>query len=431
MNFTKIGVICILLYSNILGASIDHIQNYTTEYNANPAQQGALSKSASVYFNPAGIVNFKEGIYYGGGLQLGTGKETMEYTKKTGDKTKNTYNANLIASIPDFSIYKIKRNKGYFLTLGPQGGGGKLKYKNGVSGIKILEDFPDLGLLNPKLSGFKAKANSHFATGENMYFQGTFGIAWKVSENWSLSTAGKIVYGYRRLNASLDATLGSYPLKTSIDSERNAWGFGGQLGLNYILSDTWNIGMRYDTPIKMKFKTKATSKTTIPGFGFEMFFPQYANNKTYRRDLSGIIALGASQKINEKLTAFYGGNYYLNESANIDRDIPEHSFEYKNGWDLSLGIEYQIDKKLSLISGINYAKTGAKTESYSDVEFALDSFSIGLGFKYLTDEENEIILSVNHYFYVKDSNDKYPGITNLLIYDKNISSVGVSFSKKL
>ena len=432
MNLKKLGIVCSLLSTTILGSSIDHVQNYTPEYNANPAQQGAINKSATVYFNPAGIMRLGEGTYFTGGLQIAFGKETMKYDKKTGDKSSNTYDADLLAPIPNFAIYKIQGDKAYFFTFGPQAGGGKLEYKDGVSGVKVLEDLPTY-------TGMSAESS---ATGENVYAQATLGTAWNVNSKLSLSTAGKVVYGYRKLSADLSVNDGY--LNASIDSERTAWGIGGQFGLNYALNETWNIGVRYDTPIKMTFKTKATSTkaqlSATEYLGFETFFPQYADGASYRRDLPGILAVGASQKISEKFTIFYGGNYYFNESANIDRDVvttdpitgEKHSgVEYKNGWEISLGTEYWINDKIAILSGINYAQTGAKSESYSDVEFALNSILVGGGIKYLPSEDVEIILAISHYFYDSNSNDKYGSLANPLVYEKNISSIGVSFSKKL
>ncbi|MFA6877965.1 MAG: outer membrane protein transport protein [Fusobacterium sp.] len=434
MNLKKLGVICTLLSTTLLGSSIDHVQNYTPEYNANPAQQGAINKSATIYFNPAGIMRLEEGTYFTGGLQIAFGKETMKYDKKTGDKSSNTYDADLLAPIPNFAIYKIQGDKAYFFTFGPQAGGGKLEYEDGVSGVKVLED--------TGYKGMSVKAGTNSATGENIYAQATLGTAWNVNSKLSLSAAGKIVYGYRKLSADLKATLNdSIPLATSIDSERTAWGIGGQFGLNYALNETWNIGVRYDTPIKMTFKTKATNNKDVHlNLGFDAFFPQYDDGASYRRDLPGILAIGASQKINDKWTIFYGGNYYFNESANIDRDVvttdpltgEKHSgVEYKNGWEISLGTEYWINDKIAILSGINYAKTGANSKSYSDVEFALNSILVGGGIKYLPSEDVEIILAISHYFYDSDSNDKYGSLANPLVYEKNISSVGVSFSKKL
>ena len=45
MNLRKFGLITLIaaLGTTAFGASIDHIQNYTAEYNANMAQQAAIA----------------------------------------------------------------------------------------------------------------------------------------------------------------------------------------------------------------------------------------------------------------------------------------------------------------------------------------------------------------------------------------------------
>lgn len=472
MNLRKFGLITLIasMGTAAFGASIDHIQNYTAEYNANMAQQGAISATTSVYYNPAGLMRLKNGTYFTGGVQLAIGEETMKYDTKH-DGNSHTYDADLLAPIPNFALFKKDDNRAYFWTFGGIAGGGDLEYKNGVAGITVLEDAiqntPLKQMGNTVIMGSNAKDNGSWAEGENMYGQTTLGMAWNVNSKLSLSVAGRVVYGWRNLKAKLDANLdlssitidqngnpaskqtglGNYRVNADIDSERTAWGFGGQFGLNYAYNDTWNFAMRYDTKIKMEFEADATShKANILGqetpLGFEMFFPQYADGTKFRRDLPAILAVGASQKVTDKWTMFYGANYYFNESAKIDKDVvytnlvtgeKETGIEYDNGWELSLGTEYWLNEKWAVLGGVNYAKTGAKAESYSDVEFALDSFLVGMGVKYRPDEDTEWVVSTSHYFY--ESSDgtfdkKYPGRANAQRYDKNISSIGFSYTKK-
>lgn len=462
MNFKKFGLITLIatISTTVFGASIDHIQNYTAEYNANPAQQGAISATTSVYYNPAGLMQLPNGTYMTGGLQLAFGKETMRYdVKQTG--TGNRYDADLLAPIPNFALFKKDDDRAYFWTFSGIAGGGNLEYKDGVAGIKVLED----ALPGATMGLLTAKDNGSSATGENMYGQTTLGMAWKVNNKLSLSAAGRVVYGWRNLEANLDATLnGNYPVVSSeevklipinneritanIDSERTAWGFGGQFGLNYAANDTWNFAMRYDTKVKMTFEADATetlvtNKNAGPfyGLGFNNFFPQYKDGAKHRRDLPAILAVGASQKVTDKWTMFYGANYYFNESAKIDKSVvytnpvtqeSETGIDYDNGWEISIGTEYWLNNKWAVLGGVNYAKTGAPTESYSDVEFAIDSVLVGLGVKYRPDEDTEWVVSTSHYFYeATDGNfaTKYPG-ANAQRYDKNISSIGFSYTKK-
>lgn len=472
MNFKKFGLTALfaVLGTSAFGASIDHIQNYTAEYNANMAQQAAISPTTSAYYNPAGIMRLENGTYFTGGVQLAIGKETMKYHTKDGDG--GDYSADLLAPIPNFAMIKKQDDRAFFWTFGGIAGGGDLKYEDGFAGSKVLED----GLPGISMNGlgFKLKnlnVDGSWAEGENMYAQTTIGTAWNINDKLSMSVAGRVIYGWRNLKAELKAkaddaiakvpnnsiiSLGEVTGNASIDSERTAWGFGGQIGLNYAANDTWNFAMRYDTKVKLEFEADADSQELVingshhllsggkkPGLGFESFFPQYADGAKYRRDLPAILALGASQKVTDRWTMFYGFNYYFNESAKIDKDVKYTKLgtnevkytglEYDNGWEISVGTEYWLNEKWAVLAGVNYADTGAPKDSYSDVEFALNSFLVGMGVKYRPDEDTEWVVSTSHYFYESaDGNfkEKYDGLANAQRYDKNISSIGFSYTKK-
>lgn len=456
MNLKKFGLTALfaVLGTSAFGASIDHIQNYTAEYNANMAQQAAISPTTSAYYNPAGIMRLENGTYFTGGVQLAIGKETMKYHTKDGDG--GDYSADLLAPIPNFAVIKKQDDRAFFWTFGGIAGGGDLEYKDGVAGIKVLEDALNNTMLAPGISISNAKDKGSWAEGENMYAQTTIGTAWNINDKLSMSVAGRVVYGWRNLDAHLDATadlntpLGTnnQPIIADISSERTAWGFGGQIGLNYAANDTWNFAMRYDTKVKLEFEADADSKPFAPlgpngpTLGFEMFFPQYADGVKHRRDLPAMLAIGASQKVTDRWTMYYGANYYFNESAKIDKDVvytnitdskkTETGMEYDNGWEISLGTEYWLNEKWAVLGGVNYADTGAPKDSYSDVEFALNSFLVGMGVKYRPDEDTEWVVSTSHYFYEStDGNfaEKYKG-ANSQRYDKNISSIGFSYTKK-
>lgn len=465
MNFKKFGLTALfaVLGTSAFGASIDHIQNYTAEYNANMAQQAAISPTTSAYYNPAGIMRLENGTYFTGGVQLAIGKETMKYHTKDGDG--GDYSADLLAPIPNFAMIKKQDDRAFFWTFGGIAGGGDLKYEDGFAGSKVLED----GLKGLSITGLgEVKLNNlnvdgSWAEGENMYAQTTIGTAWNINDKLSMSVAGRVIYGWRNLKAELKAEAeiptgpdSSIPVTgdASIDSERTAWGFGGQIGLNYAANDTWNFAMRYDTKVKLEFEADADSQRLVINnlpyigskevpLGFESFFPQYADGAKYRRDLPAILALGASQKVTDRWTMFYGFNYYFNESAKIDKDVKYTKLgtnevkytglEYDNGWEISVGTEYWLNEKWAVLAGVNYADTGAPKDSYSDVEFALNSFLVGMGVKYRPDEDTEWVVSASHYFYESaDGNfkEKYDGLANAQRYDKNISSIGFSYTKK-
>jgi len=431
LNKIKLGALLLAISGITYGASIDHIQNYTPEYNANPAQQGAISAGTSVYYNPAGLMQIENGSYFQIGAQAAFGTEEMSYGGET-------YDSDLMDVVPNMAYINKNDKRAYYWTLGGIAGGGELEYKNGVAGVAVMED-------NFNRSPFFTDANisENYAEGSNAYIQSTLGRAWFITEKVSVSAAGRVVYGSRELKANLkgntgvvNTPLGSLPDKdidANIDSERTAWGYGGVFGLNYAATEKLNIGMRYDTRVNMNFEADASEKFAdlyITKMGFSSIYGQYADGTKSRRDLPAILALGASYKMTERWTTYVGGNYYFNKDAKIDDDYTKG--EYDNGWEVSLGSEYWINSKVAWMLGANYAVTGADEETYSDIEYALDSFMLGTGIKYRPNETTEWVVSMNHYWYDSAEGTHYSkeyGLDNAS-YDKEITAVGVSMTKK-
>lgn len=407
MKRAKLTVASLLLVSGLsaYGASIDHIQNYTVEYGANPAQQGAINESSTVYFNPAGLSRLHEGTYVTGGVQYAFGEQSI---KNSGKK----YKANLSSPVPNFAIYKVQEDgDALYWTMGAIGGGASLHYKDGIP----------LPLQIPRIN------ISTDVKGENRYLQTTFGKVWKLNDKWSASAGVRGVYGVRRLEAkaNVKSKVSFLNGNASIDSERKALGAGFQLGLNYAPTDRLNIGMRYDSQINLKFKTDASYSTVGSGNIIKdkllSFYPVYADGTKERRDLPAILALGASYKVTDRWTTYVGGNYYFNKQARMDRI--QSSVKYDNGWELSLGSEYQMTPKWSWLVGGNYADTGAKGDHFSPTEYALDSKMVATGFKYKQNETTEWMVSYTHYFYDTKTYDNST-------YKKDIRSVGIGFTKR-
>lgn len=447
----RLGLLALtaVLTSVAYGASIDHIQTYTPEYLGNQAQNGMIN-NASVYYNPAGIVNLEKGTYVHVGAQLAVGHEKMEYKGED-------YKADLFQPIPNFAMYKVEDDSALYWTFGGIAGGGDLEYKDGVAGTAVVGDIiaglPD-GILG-SLAPYKDKINTYgsSAEGKNLYAQTTLGKVWKIDNKLSLSAAGRLVYGIRELKGDLYLNIGDKKLEgkeAHIDSERTAWGYGVQLGLNYQANEKLNLAMRYDSRVKMNFKADASESKVeglIPGIGlgFSDFYPEYADGTKSRRDLPAILAAGISYKVNENWTLALSGNYYFNKDAKLDRTKPNKVLEnlgtkhvkaeYDNGWELALGTEYRFSPKWAILGSINYADTGAKVTSYDDVEYALNSVTLGTGLKYNPDETTEWIFTVCHFFYDSESGHYdvkyagYPTVSNPS-YDKSITAFGVSYTKR-
>ena len=450
----KLGILAIaaLLSTSAYAASIDHIQTYTPEYLGNQSQNGMINKS-SVYYNPAGLVHLDNGTYFHIGAQLAVGHEKMDYNGKE-------YKADLLQYIPTLALYSVRDERTIFWTFGGLGGGGDLEYKDGVAGTAVVPDilnalafkYISLGDKSP-LGKPTYKDLGSSAEGKSLYGQTTLGRAWKVNNKLSMSIAGRAVLGMKKLKGDLLVGNDKNTFDADIDVDRTAWGLGAQIGFNYKATDKLNLAMRYDSRVKLNFKASGDeNRTSILGhqLGFSDFYPEYKPGTKTRRDLPAILALGAAYKVTDRWTTSISGNYYFNKDAKMDRKVGKVEIpgtgvsisgleaEYDNGWELALGTEYRFSPKWAILGSINYADTGAKVTSYDDVEYALNSVTLGTGLKYNPDETTEWVFTVCHFFYdsekghfdQKYSNPIFSGKVGNPEYDKSITAFGVSYTKR-
>ena len=480
----KLLLLSAILSSGVYAASIDHIQTYTPDYLANQAQTGMINE-VSTYYNPAGLGRLEQGKYFHAGFQFAHGHEKMSYREKE-------HKAKLNQAIPNVALTFVDEKGATFFNFGGIAGGGDLEY-DGVSGIDVL---PDLAQFKPL--GIYDKGST--LKGSNKYEQITLGRSFNVDSNLSFSVAGRLVHGTRKLNGNLN--IGANPtaqykqakaqqiaqevnkavdaatqgkglsaaqiaaiktqktnealaklqkrvtdltqngLSGDIDSKREAWGYGFQLGINYRVNDKLNLAARYDSRVKMNFKAKGheyqLQTTDILGqtIGLSTFYPQYTINSKIRRDLPAILSVGASYKITDNYLVSGIGNFYFNHQAKMDRVTTfgehQHGRDYKNGWEIALGNEYKLNDKFTVIGSVNYARTGAKNSSFNDTEYALNSVTLGAGLRYKYDETLSITGSVAHFIYDKEDGnfkEKYK-VNDNQKYHKEITAFGLSVTKK-
>ena len=308
----------------------------------------------------------------------------------------------------------------------------------GVAGIELAgETFNNI--TGGKLG---AKVTKNRFTGQNRYYQLMLGSAYKFNDTFSMSGGLKYVYAHRKLdgeaqydyNPLVGAAIDLNKNYLSMNSKRNAEGIGGIIGFDYKPTDTLNFAVKYETPVKLKFKSKAqeNNKMLLAGrpLGISFFYPEYADGVHSRRDLPGVLALGISKDVN-KWTFSGGYTHYFNKAAKIDR------FKYNDGYEVNFGADYRINDKFTWHAGFNYADTGAKKESFSDVEYAINSQIYATGLTYKPTESSEWKFGLAHVNFNsangKREKTSLPGITidkSKVKYDKNVNVFTVGYTHK-
>lgn len=438
-NITKtMGTILVYgaLSMSTYSASVDYLMNQAPAYLGNMAQNATISVEGA-NFNPAGLSRLEDGRYLQLGNQFGFIHEGMSTLGS--DYDSDTFEA----AIPNIILVDKKGDIANYISFGVIGGGATLEYEDGVPGSGKIPDL--LKKLPPFLGDFSGAHMTDSAfEGSNRYLALTAGRAYNVNDKLSLSLAGRFIYATRSIKgyakyAGVDQNLAPTP-EFSVDAERTAFGFGGILGLNYALSEKTNIGARYETKVKLEFEADTTSSNAKldlnyvgeKEIGFLDFYPVYTDGDKRWRDLPAVATLGASHKLSDKWTVMAGGNYYFIKDADLDG-----ASGYDNGYELNIGLEYEINSKWSWTLGYNYADTGASEETYSDVEYALNSDILGTGFKYRPNTDTEWVFSVANIAYDSATapahTDELAGVPMefpAIKYEKSFLAFGVSYTRR-
>lgn len=389
----------ILVCGAMSAASIDYLSNNSASFFQNPAQTGQISVEG-VFYNPAGTVFLEDGKYLNVNLQNSMVQESMTLN---GDKLAS----NKYAGAPSLNYLYKKDDYSLFVNASVIAGGATLSYDEGVPGVILaVEAFNSrANQMTNGLYSLDGSVTYNKFDGKNRYYQLMLGGAKKVNDKLSIGGGLKYVYADRVLNgrAEVDynSTIGAGLKLTGnslyMNSKRTASGVGAVLSIDYKATDTLNFAVKYETPVRLDFKSKATSGGDLQLAGNSIslahFYPKYADGVKSRRDLPGVLSFGASKQLGD-WTLSAGYIHYFNKAANID------GYDYYNdGHEVNFGVDYKLNEKWTLHAGYNFAKTGAQKASYNDVEYAIDSRMYMGGVTYKFNENQEIKFGIGHVSY--------------------------------
>ena len=466
-------ILSLLASANAFAGSIDYLAQQDAEYFAHPAMIGKVGVSGA-YYNPAGTVFLEDGLYVQ--LNSQTLFKTYEMDTKENFGGLSHESDHPSAFVPSIQIVKKEGDRSYFLHAGAAAGGGAVKYENGISAFEVIgqgiEDSLNLGIWNalptniqeslnknPSLKPNILNANVDYLNGSTVngssyYINTTFGMAQKINSKFSVAGGLRFMYAMRELNGTASYNLDlagnqtdserTENIRVDIDSERTGWGVGGVIGFHYQPTEKLNIGFKYETEVELNLDADGKLDTTKTGD-----FNGSLGNKVDggivnnidgnleahpviaewleddRRNLPAMMALGVSYELTDRITLLTSGNYYFIKDANRNGCYDN----YDNGYEISVGVDYKLNDKWTLMAGYQYTDTGANENTYKDTDYALDADMYGVGVKYTPDETKEFIVSYAYVDYKNGTavNEKgYEATT----FKKEVNAIGLSATFK-
>ena len=446
-------ILSLLASANAFAGSIDYLAQQDAEYFAHPAMIGKVGVSGA-YYNPAGTAFLEDGLYIQLNSQTLFKNYEMETKESFGGLSHESDHPS--AFVPSLQMVKKEGDRSYFLHAGAAAGGGTVKYKNGISAFEVIGEGIQLGLRNkrnplrPNDFLFPNAEVDYLGgstvNGTSYYINTTFGVAQKITPKFSIAGGARLIYAMRELDGTahysldLDGKDGmpSAPVNVDIDSERTGWGVGGVFGFHYQPTEKLNIGFKYETEVELNLDANGSVKTTSPAKAFNDITPGIGSIvgningalesepviaewlEDDRRNLPAMMALGISYELTDRITLLTSGNYYFIKDANRNGCYDN----YDNGYEISVGVDYKLNDKWTLMAGYQYTDTGANENTYKDTDYALDADMYGVGVKYTPNETKEFIVS---YAYVDYKNGTAKnGDIETTTFKKEVDAIGLS-----
>lgn len=436
-------VLSFLASANLFAGSIDYLAQQDAEYFAHPSMIGKIGVSGA-YYNPAGTVFLEDGLY----IQLNSQTLFKNYEMKTKEDFGGLSHKSDLPSgfVPSLQMVKKEGDRAYFLHAGAAAGGGTVKYKNGISAFEVIGktiensfNFPGgMPIGNNAVVDYLGGST---VKGSSLYINTTFGMAQKLDPKFSIAGGVRLIYATRELDGKAHYTL--YPgdkvlpvagdINVDIESERTAFGVGGVFGFDYKPTEKLNIAFKYETEVELDFDADGKIKTTSSNQYFNAGgITGSINDKLSahpviaewleddRRNLPAMMALGVSYDLTDKITLLTSGNYYFIKDANRSGCYDN----YDNGYEISVGIDYKLNEKWTLMAGYQYTDTGANKHTYKDTDYALDANMYGVGVKYTPNETKEFIVSYAYVDY-KDGTAKTDGVETAT-FKKEVNAIGLA-----
>ncbi|SDC59800.1 OmpP1/FadL family transporter [Williamwhitmania taraxaci] len=213
------------------------------------------------------------------------------------------------------------------------------------------------------------------------------------------------------------ATNASNTQDQTVDVKQTGTGFTPIIGVNITPNDKINIGIKYEFKTTLEL-TNDTKKDVVTNM-----FP---NGAKFRNDIPAILSVGIDYKVLPDLKLAAGLHHYFDKDANWEG---KEKFVTDNLYELSFGMEYNVNEKILFSAGYLYAQTGVGQGYQTDISHSLSSSSVGFGGAFKASEMLTINLGILYTQYVQSQKDiTYTNFGSVKeTYNRNNIGFGIGF----
>ena len=383
-------------------AQLDNLSNMSAEWMRTSARNAATDATDIVVYNPAGLTSMDNGFRLNIGNQSLFRNPSHRYDFGTGGGEKEFKQDGADAFLPN--LYVAYKNNSWALFGGMfvSGGGATMNYPHG----SITTDMIAMQSLMAAQGAYTEAKDQHLKA-SSYYMTTAFGIAYQANKHFSFAISGRYLDAKNKTEAGMILTSSPYGLNDvplNLQTTDHASGYGAVMSMNVKANDKINCSVRYETQVKLDFKTKQTKDD----------YGVTTDGAMNRRDLPAVFAFGAGFKITSKFSALVDYNYYFQKQANWGKSTMvtnEKSWSSMAGdaATYALGLQYECSEKWVVSTGCAYSdfayadKAGYYTRMGSFEVVQDDNFNTNCGFAFKPNKHITLNAGYMHTFYKKES----------------------------
>ena len=398
-----VTMVAVLLvhFGSVLAGGIVTKQTLSGEYLRTFSRNGATDAADIAYYNPAGVMKMENGTF----INVCGIYTAKEYTNLIGGQA---YSSDTPSIGPSFyGLYKKEKWAG-FVGFNVPGGGGKVEFDKGSATTFYMAQqyLTAPGSPFDTLESMQLDANSY-------YYGYLAGAAYAINEK--LSIAGGIRYVDATKEADGTIVLSGLAPATAINLsyEQTADGVGGFFGVNLAAFEKINIGLRYETAVKLDFKNNLKNDDTGGLAGIR-------NGAKTREDLPGLLGIGVFYKLNPKLLAAWSTTFYLEKMADWEGRLADEG----NSWESALALEYDITPKFRASCGYMITRLNMDADAAQPEAPELDVKTLCGGIRYIPMEFLTLNFGIAKSIYDPETNASGVGL------DKMAPAIGLGVEFK-
>ena len=355
----------------LYAGGIDNKQNFSARYLATGSRNAAIDGADVAAYNPAGIMQQKNGFAIELDAQyLFKVYENRYISENDGHVMKEQ---DLGSAVPAFFATYKQDNWGLFGSFTINGGGGSVDYENGNAVTDAIERIPGLiGVLN-----------NEFLEADSYYLTFTAGPTFKFLDMFSVALGGRYVMAEKSIDAYASVVGGAYAGEMIGAYEEEAAGYGWVASMNIKPIDYLLFALRYESEVELNWETIFDGKNTNTGTSTLHLLNKFDHGH-YNRDLPALLGAGLMFKPVDKLTFDSSFTYYFEEEADLENHVGKN---LDNSFDLGFSLTYAITDAFRASLGYMYTSVGIDPDDYSLVEkispvHDAHSYFFGMGYDF-------------------------------------------------